>query len=362
MRYVNNKGEWPKKLKESFNKNRHLPKGNDKTQRADWKKLEVREALEKLYKSKCAYCERNSGCNEVEHYRPQSKYPWLFYEWSNLLLACNHCNKNKNNQFPTKHKLDKEIEGAFDFLSDELLNEGALIIHPEYENPELYLTFHSKDTDNLGKINEKDSSPDMDKSTATIEVCKLNQHFLIIDRKKHINDFYNDIKKNIKIFVKYDSELKVGNDFLKYLFKIIFDEIKEFKENSYTLLGKEILEKFDDFFIKRINIDMGEKAAAILEKAFKLNAGITKQIDLPLISYNDISNDDPINAILVEIASPRSLVKVNYRNTELIVDMTGTKKAKKEYPNFIEGCLLEVKAIVNKEGKLTQTAFKKVLN
>lgn len=68
---------------------------------------EVKDALIKLFKGKCAYCESTflhvySG--DVEHFRPKGEieeavpnkkpgYYWLAADWDNLLLSCRNCNQ-----------------------------------------------------------------------------------------------------------------------------------------------------------------------------------------------------------------------------------------------------------------------------
>ena len=66
---------------------------------------EVVAALYSMQHEKCCYCEKYipvSGTGrQVEHFRPQSSYPELRNEWSNLLLACETCNWTKRDKFPT---------------------------------------------------------------------------------------------------------------------------------------------------------------------------------------------------------------------------------------------------------------------
>jgi len=67
---------------------------------------EIRRVLEEeMFHHKCAYCEgrvRGHDHLEIEHFRPQSIYPALAYDWHNLLLACGICNGRsyKGDQFP----------------------------------------------------------------------------------------------------------------------------------------------------------------------------------------------------------------------------------------------------------------------
>lgn len=59
--------------------------------------------LAERQRKKCCYCERivTASFNDVEHYRPFSRYWWLAWTWENLLFACAPCNRSgKNDAFP----------------------------------------------------------------------------------------------------------------------------------------------------------------------------------------------------------------------------------------------------------------------
>lgn len=120
----------------------------------------VRQALSEAQHGKCAYCEckltRMDG--DVEHFRPKAAvhqereeqpltpgYYWLAYEWSNLLLTCQHCNqirsrkdarRGKGNLFPLANPALRARSPA-----DALEREQPLLINPSTEDPTPHLTF-----------------------------------------------------------------------------------------------------------------------------------------------------------------------------------------------------------------------------
>jgi uncharacterized protein (TIGR02646 family) len=102
----------------------------------------VKKALKAAQHDKCAYCEANFAGNasgDVEHFRPkafsqQSKsaaklypgYYWLAYAWSNLLYACELCNRPvKRNLFPLKDPTTRARRST-----DDLAAEEPLLINP----------------------------------------------------------------------------------------------------------------------------------------------------------------------------------------------------------------------------------------
>lgn len=66
---------------------------------------DVKDALDKIYSKKCAYCEKKIfEHGQVEHYRPKSIYYWLAYSWDNLLLCCSACNVYKSDNFEVENE------------------------------------------------------------------------------------------------------------------------------------------------------------------------------------------------------------------------------------------------------------------
>jgi uncharacterized protein (TIGR02646 family) len=64
----------------------------------------AKDHMHRMQHAKCCYCEHIQvpSHNDVEHYRPWSKYWWLPWTWENLLFACRACNGKggKEDAFP----------------------------------------------------------------------------------------------------------------------------------------------------------------------------------------------------------------------------------------------------------------------
>jgi uncharacterized protein (TIGR02646 family) len=139
---------------------------------AFWK--EAKNQLLVETSGKCAYCETPTSVvayGDVEHFRPKSIYWWLAYCYDNYLASCTICNqKYKGDKFaladPTKRwqepvvksnfsdealkklaeKMTSDAVNAVDGMSYEEFNrlhteEGALLVHPYFENPEIYFAY-----------------------------------------------------------------------------------------------------------------------------------------------------------------------------------------------------------------------------
>ncbi len=85
----------------------NLPTDGSRPDRTPWFEeayKSVRSVLHQRQHSKCCYCEQIQVPlhNDVEHYRPWSRYWWLAWNWDNLLFACRACNQvgGKLDSFP----------------------------------------------------------------------------------------------------------------------------------------------------------------------------------------------------------------------------------------------------------------------
>jgi uncharacterized protein (TIGR02646 family) len=132
----------PLELKECAAKYGHKILTYDKKLRPKWPKT-FRLHLEKIYYGKCAYCESRFEL-QIEHYRPYKLYWWLFFEWTNLLLACPTCNQKKKERFPLNDE-NKRLTGpgADNFRVDSkvLLGENPLLLNPELDDPREHLVY-----------------------------------------------------------------------------------------------------------------------------------------------------------------------------------------------------------------------------
>ena len=63
---------------------------------------DVREALQKMYRDQCCYCEgriKDVSYDHIEHRQPKSKFRDRTFDWDNLHLACQKCNTKKGEKW-----------------------------------------------------------------------------------------------------------------------------------------------------------------------------------------------------------------------------------------------------------------------
>jgi 5-methylcytosine-specific restriction endonuclease McrA len=152
---------------------------------------EVKMRLEAIFSHKCAYCESSASHvthYDVDHFRAKSRYYWLAYEWSNLILSCPRCNRDKKRAlFPLEneqvrlitHPIDnfgKFLKKECHILSATIKSEQSLIIHPALDNPKEHLRFCANGT--VVGLTAK--------GNCSIELYDLNRTELVRMRKKKV--------------------------------------------------------------------------------------------------------------------------------------------------------------------------------
>ncbi len=118
-----------------------------------WAEADVRGALYAMSGPQCAYCLSpltRSDPGDVDHFRPKSAveenrqhdgYWWLAYDFDNLLLACQKCNRIcKRHQFPVKGNRH------FTYAQQKSLPwERRLLLNPVLDDVDSWLTLDMDD-------------------------------------------------------------------------------------------------------------------------------------------------------------------------------------------------------------------------
>lgn len=150
---------------------------------------DVKQALREAQHDKCAFCESkitHVSPGDVEHYRPKKGYKqkpkdrigrpgyyWLAYDWENLLLACESCNRSgKGNLFPLEDAASRAIDHNHDLTA-----EKPLLLHPAIDEPADHLEFVGAD------IAPKDGSK---RGRATIKALALDRPELFERRRDRL--------------------------------------------------------------------------------------------------------------------------------------------------------------------------------
>lgn len=182
---------------------------------------DVKQALDALFKGKCAYCETfyaSSAPVDVEHYRPKAGiedddghpgYWWVAMDWNNLLPSCIDCNRRRNQiivkEGTTLEEAEKErvakqgrsnagkkdafpIRGQRRMPEDTgFAAEDALLLDPTRSDPSQHLVFDITAPISLALPAERGKAADL-AGMASIQVYGLNRLGLVQARTLLLNN------------------------------------------------------------------------------------------------------------------------------------------------------------------------------
>jgi len=166
----------------------------------------VKQALEQMFGSRCAYCESRYvpvSPMDVEHYRPKNGYLgpdgklvppgyyWLAASWDNLLPSCIDCNRERAQARRKDGRIVKSKSGKANKFpvapgSPRLEHPGSrkkevpLLLDPCRDRPDLHLHF---DLDGFVRPMESPEESQLPKGLSTIEVCGLDRDTLVAERR-----------------------------------------------------------------------------------------------------------------------------------------------------------------------------------
>lgn len=166
---------------------------------------EMRQVFLDAFHGKCAYCEAkvilDQHRGDVEHFRPKGRvtgkdnrpiiipspdggeprqhpgYPWLAYDWRNLLPSCKACNQpGKTRRRKSVGKWDKfPVQGFRASVPGEELREKPLLLHPVFDDPSKHLELDPATGIMLAKTK---------RGKVCIELLDLNREGLPEERKQ----------------------------------------------------------------------------------------------------------------------------------------------------------------------------------
>ncbi len=145
------------------------------------------QELGEMTNYKCAYCERHKNTHtekipQIEHFRPQSKFPNLKDVWINLFWSCPTCNsmKYKGNKF------EKELENG----------KNIRPLKPDQNGIRSKIDYHFKDWFRIdfdtGILIPLKRNKEWQRAKWTIELFGLNRDELKTARKSILEKYKKD--------------------------------------------------------------------------------------------------------------------------------------------------------------------------
>jgi uncharacterized protein (TIGR02646 family) len=286
--------------------------------------LSCRKSLDRLFNKRCAYCESiisSTLTGLIDHFRPinsainldgkqNAGYWWLAYQWSNLYLICDECNRLKKNRFPVKGK-------RFNSKEQNLNNEKYLLIDP----------CNKDDIDESEFLFDEDGKMESrsDRGTLTIEVLGLNRSILVSRRKMLIETMRSSFlllnKSNINNFRKLVSELKdpsfgycAMQRFLLSKWESVFIDSMKGSNNFFTAFElSQLMERKTSKIGKSESISYGLNSAT-KEEYYKSSK---------IINRIEIKNFKSIKELNIDFPKPHG----NYESWLVIIGENGVGKS-----------------------------------
>lgn len=239
---------------------------------------DVKDALKRLFKSKCAYCESkflHVYYGDIEHFRPKKGvgedkknvekpgYYWLAVDWDNLLLSCLFCNQAKKQHLPdgsldtigkqSQFPLDDSVEylrrrKETDNIKDE--DKIRLLIDPCKDKPEELLRYEDKGI----ILPKKSRGRAKRKAESSIHVYALQRMPLVQMREAKILEIKAQIQRVKEAFTHVNEHIENANLEKQIYFNSILTRelsaLNEFckPEKEFAGLARQYVETFIEEF------------------------------------------------------------------------------------------------------------------
>jgi len=226
-----------------------------------YKERDVVEALNEIFRQKCAYCESPYKATQpvdVEHYRPKNAvfdeqtkmlkypgYPWLAFEWSNLLPSCIDCNRQRTQEIRAGSRVLGKAN-RFPLLSEKQRarrpgderREVPLLLNPCRDRVETYFFYNDE-----GFVLPKPKRGlALQRASSTIEICGLYRTNLVRSRVEHLLRIKRDIEVlhgHIKL-MNDNPGMRGAMDQLDLIVKTLRAYLEP--DQPYTALARQFIE------------------------------------------------------------------------------------------------------------------------
>ena len=233
-----------------------------------------KEEYYEAFNGKCGYCEKKIERpyeSELDHFRPKKTptnidnkgimvnrcdctiphrgYYWLAYDWENLMISCQLCNKpnnqekkklGKRNKFPMK-------DDEYALVPGEEIYEDPLLINPREEYPEKYLKYNFEN----GHLRAID-----DKGQTCIDVFGLNIRDDLVENRQEA--YY----KVFSLFARYFS-IRLTSEKVKV--SIELRDIK-FGKKPHSIASTAALEDCTEILLLATPSNLQQEIRTILEQ------------------------------------------------------------------------------------------------
>jgi predicted ATPase len=322
--------------------------------------------LKEIFRNRCAFCESTLAYmskGEINHFRPYSgcrtgsgddakflnlHYSWLAYEWNNLYLVCNDCNKHRRDYFPLS---DESTRAVFFASWEDIEKEERLLVDPCLDDPSTHITFGA-DGFAVGITA---------KGLTTIDLYGLNREKLVELRRQSIEAFRhfyeqsrdNELTLEMEGYLKdlFDPQTRITfAGAIRAVSKHVINEIDGAKKKGAIkkartadeiskgylemALPAEIpleipetvfkVERIKNFSIRTIELSNFKSITELTLDIASSVAGVSGEPWLLLLGDNGIGKSSILQAVALALCGQKELDKLGLSSKEYL--RFGTKK------------------------------------
>jgi uncharacterized protein (TIGR02646 family) len=198
-----------------------------------YKSHDVVDALNQMFRGKCAYCESEhtvTSPTDIEHFRPKGAividgvrvkpgYYWLAADWDNLLPSCIECNRGRTQDLIAEQDADDTRELAGKANKFPLIDESRrarkpehgdrergqrLLLHPCRDRPERHLEFLPNGVVRARQVGGSTSR----KGRMSIEVFALRRYWLTRRRHAHVLQLADQMNQVLELIEDLERDSK----------------------------------------------------------------------------------------------------------------------------------------------------------
>jgi hypothetical protein len=242
----------------------------------------VKEALTRLFKGKCAYCESRFDATQpvdIEHWRPKGDveeeieeadaqgrlrtrtrkrgrgYYWLAAAWNNLLPSCIDCNRRRTQKLLPDG--EERVIGKGNFFplktgcvradcQGEEAGEEPLLLNPYHDDPSLALAFG--DECELRPRSTDGKTADDPRALVSIQVYALNRSGLVLARMQMLFE----MRQHMHVFRQLTDLMK--DPLAEHIKDVLFELLRHESEvlqgytdsgRPYSFCAREALNRFE---------------------------------------------------------------------------------------------------------------------
>lgn len=210
----------------------------NRTNNKDFK--EVRSTLKKMgpIGGCCLYCESNTG-NQIEHFRPKSRFPECAFEWENFLPACGECNLGKGSKFQVyMNETNEWYDVPKTGIPSDMRFKMSALLNPRHEDPMEFLGLELGGTF-LYYSRYPKGTTEYERANYTVDTLGLNKNEILrLLRENAYHAYISHLQRYMREAEQPDMQSKIKQIILNIPQATVWWEMKRQSQNRHHELNR----------------------------------------------------------------------------------------------------------------------------